>query len=110
MFTGAFRLMLADIRDAITTVIGAHQEIADDDLAQIVRAMLNAEKQYLREVAGLDDDELARGLPSAPAARSALRHRRCSARSGIRRGGGDEPTLSRHNPLAAPRHIPVHPV
>ena len=65
MWTGAFRLMLADIRDAITTVIGAHQEIADDDLAQIVRAMLNAEKQYLREVAGLDDDELDRAASRA---------------------------------------------
>lgn len=52
--------MLTDIRDAITTVIGAHQEIADDDLAQLVGAMLIAEKQCLRKVAGLDDEELDR--------------------------------------------------
>ena len=62
MWTGAFRLMLADIRDAITTVIGAHQEIADDDVAQIVGAMLNAEKQYLRKVGGPDDEELDRAV------------------------------------------------
>ena len=61
----AFRLMLADIRDAITTVIGADEEIADDDFVQIVNAMLYAEKQYLRKVAGLDDEELDRAASRA---------------------------------------------
>ena len=61
----AFRLMLADIREAITTVIGADQEIADADVAQIVGAMLHAEKRYLRKVSGLDDEELDRAVSRA---------------------------------------------